>query len=225
MHSGDMWSMTCLRRNYCSLIVQKLFFSTTPDMITLNPVLLSSWKCHCHQKWTIFFFMLDLSDFHKACLLAHLAHLSKDLSDLCATTAFEFSSSKQSLQDTSFLQVLLKTEAWWNSNPAKTWFVCRRALSTVMVSYQYQVFVEEGLSQDPSWLQLQWGQDAVPCPGPAHGWSHGAAAVVRALSTGGSRGDPTEELWLLECLQGELKATGCGSLTTQLVASFQHKWF
>lgn len=54
--------------------------------------------------------MLDLSDFHKACLLAHLAHLSKDLTDLCGMTAFEFTSSKQSPQDTSSLQVLLKTE-------------------------------------------------------------------------------------------------------------------
>lgn len=33
-------------------------------------------------------------------------------------------SSKESLQDASFLQILLKTEAWWDNAPAKTQFVC-----------------------------------------------------------------------------------------------------
>lgn len=170
--------------------------------------------------------MLDLSDFHEACLLAHLAHLSEDLSDLCAMTTFEFTVHFQTKSPRYLIPAgFIKNRRLVKQCPSEA-LVCLQKgfVNSIGLISPYQVFVEEGLSRDPSWPQLQWGQDAVPQPAPAHSWSHGAA-VVGAPSTGGSQGDPAEELWLLGCLQVRLKATGCGSLATQPTASFQHKRF
>lgn len=55
---------------------------------------------------------------------------------------------------------------------------------------------------------------------------HGPGLVYTETSPehqGAAGGDPAEGLRLLGCFQGDLNAAGCGSLSTQLTAYFQHK--
>lgn len=218
-----MWSRAGLHRNYSSIIVQTLFSSTTPDTIPLNPVLLSSWKCNSYQKWIKIFSCWTCLIFMRLVCLPTCSICPK----ICQTSLPQqglslLSSSKWILQDTSFLQILLKTEAWWNGAPAKTQFVCTG------LCQQY-------LSRIPHTMSL-WKR---LCQGtPAGSSCSGARTLLLAQPQptagptvllpwpepwvpGGSRGDLAEGL--LRCLQAELKA--CGSLTTQLTAYFQHKHF
>lgn len=105
------------------------------------------------------------------------------------------SGSKECLQDASFLQVLLKKEAFCNSVLPKTQFVYTGLCQCYESHILHHIFVEEASPGSSCCLQLQWGQGAAPCPAPACVWSHSAAPMVEAL-------------WF----QGQLRASGWRAL-------------
>lgn len=188
-------------------------------------MLLSSWKCSGFKKelnylycWTCLVFM------RLVCLPTWPICLKVCQTSVPWQHLHLLSSSKENLQDASFLQVLLKTEAFWNSVPAKTQFVCTGLCQHYGSHILHRIFVKVVLSRSPS--SLQQGQGAAPFPQPQP--VAGPTVLLPWWESWDSRdswGHLDEGLWLLGCLQVEQMAAGCESFSTQPAAHFWHKQF
>lgn len=166
--------------------------------------------------------MLDLSDFHEACLLACLSCLSKDLSDLCATITFELTvqfqrKSPRYLIPTDFM----KNRGLVKQCPSKDLVCPHRALSTASVSYPPPPGLCGGGFVRGTLFAAAVGPECCSLPSPSSQPAPPCCARGRSPEHWGTAGGDMAE-GLLRCL---LKATGCGSLTTQPTAYFQHKQF